>query len=302
MSALLLELSAAAGLADSLCRELGCERGELERRQFPDGESYVRIGSAVERRDVILLCSLDDPDAKVLPLLFVAEAARAQGARSVGLVAPYLAYMRQDKAFRSGEAVTSRIFASIISDRLDWLVTIDAHLHRHRDLGGIYSVPVVNASAVEAIGSWVRSEVEQPLIIGPDEESRQWVERIAKVAGARLAVLSKSRSGDFSVAVDDAGLAGLGSGTAVIVDDIASSASTLIETVNLLERHGYTSPVCVVVHPIFAGDSYDRLVEAGAGQIVSTNTIAHHSNAIDISGPLAEAVAKCVETTPRPRR
>lgn len=302
MSALLLELSAAPGLADSLCRKLGCERGELERRQFPDGESYVRIDSAVERTDVILLCSLDDPDAKVLPMLFVAEAARAQGARSVGLVAPYLAYMRQDKAFRPGEAVTSEIFASILSGRIDWLVTIDAHLHRHGDLGEIYSVPAVNASAVEAIGSWIGSEVEQPLIIGPDEESRQWVERIANVAGAKLAVLSKSRGGDFSVAVDDAGLAGLGSGTAVIVDDIASSASTLIETVNLLERHGYASPVCAVVHPIFAGDSYDRLVEAGAGRVVSANTIAHHSNAIDISGPLAEAVAKCVETARRPGR
>ena len=59
----------------------------------------------------------------------------------------------------------------------------------------------------------------------------------------------------------------------------------------LLERHGYTSPVCVVVHPIFAGDSYDRLVEAGAGQIVSTNTIAHASNVQDLSPELAAAAA-----------
>lgn len=302
MSALLLEISAAPGLAVSLCRELGCELGSLERRQFPDGESYLRIDSAVEAKDLILLCSLDAPDAKVLPVLFAASAARAQGARSVGLVAPYLAYMRQDKAFRPGEAVTSGIFASVLSDRFDWLVTIDAHLHRHHDLAEIYSVPAFNATAAEEIGSWVRAEVDQPVIVGPDEESRQWAETIAAVAGAGLAVLSKSRSGDFTVAIDDAGLARLGSGTPVIVDDIASSASTLIETVNLLKRRGHESPVCAVVHPIFAGDSYDRLVEAGARPIVSTNSISHESNAIDISAPLAEAVARALETAAKAGR
>src|SRR3546814_1718571 len=78
------------------------------------------------------LSSLDHPYAKVLPLLFAADTARDLGARRIVLVAPYLAYMRQDIRFHAGEAVTSRTFAAILSRHLDWLVTVDPHLHRDR--------------------------------------------------------------------------------------------------------------------------------------------------------------------------
>jgi ribose-phosphate pyrophosphokinase len=290
LKALLFEMSAAPGLGDTLCRRLGCDRGEIEWRQFPDGESYVRLASRVSGRDVMLLCSLDRPDPKALSLLFAAAAARAQGARSVGLIAPYLSYMRQDKAFQLGEAVTSVTFAELLSSHVDWLATVDPHLHRYRRLGEIYLVPTAVATAADAIGEWVAANVPHPVIVGPDEESRQWAQRIAAAASAPVTVLQKSRSGDTSVSIDDSGLAHLESGTPVVVDDIASTARTMIEAVKLLKRHGRDAPVCAVVHPIFVGDSYRLLLELPA-TIVSTNTIVHDSNAIDISEPVAEAVA-----------
>jgi ribose-phosphate pyrophosphokinase len=290
LSLLLFEMSAAPGVADNLCSRLGCDRGELVRRQFPDGESYVRFATPVAGRDVILLCTLDRPDSKTIPLLFASAAARAQGARSVGVVAPYLAYMRQDDAFRPGEAVTSIAFAEMLSSHFDWLITVDPHLHRYRSLGEIYLVPSVAASAARSIGEWVGGNVQNPVVVGPDEESRQWAERIAAAASAPVTVLRKSRSGDRSVSIDDSALAHLEGGTPVIVDDIASTARTMIETVELLKRHGREQCTCAIVHPIFAGDSYLQLVEAGAARIVSTNTIEHASNAIDVSGAIADAV------------
>lgn len=297
MSALLFELSAAPGLAAALTAELNAEVGILSRRQFPDGETYLRFDTPVSGRDVILLCTLDRPDPKLAPLLFAAAAARGQGAKSVGLVAPYLAYMRQDKQFHPGEAVTSRTFARILSESVDWLVTVDPHLHRYRDLGAVYSIPAAAVSATEAIAAWVRANVDDPVIVGPDEESSQWADRIASLAGAKSIVLTKQRSGDYSVAIDGAALDHLRRGTPVIVDDIASSGRTIIETVRLLAEHGRASSVCAVVHPIFAGDSFRRLMEAGAGKIVSTNAVAHETNAIDISQPLAEAVRAALKAT-----
>jgi len=296
MSPLLFELSAAAGLAQSLAEWVGCDIGELSRRQFPDGESYLRFETPVSGRHVLLLCTLDRPDTKIVPLLFAAAAAREQGARSIGLVAPYLAYMRQDKAFHAGEAVTSVTFARLLSERVDWLVTLDPHLHRYPALSAIYSVPAVAATATAAMGEWLRDNVERPVIIGPDEESGQWVERIAVLAQARSTVLRKVRSGDYSVSIDGTALDRLAGGTPVIVDDIASSARTLIETVRLLREHGQQPPVCAVVHPVFAGDSYQRLLDAGAARVVSTNAVAHESNAIDISAPLAEAARSIFAT------
>ena len=298
MRPLLFELSAAANLCSGLAAELPADVGQLERRQFPDGESYLRLKTPVEGRDVILLCTLDHPDPKLAPLLFAAAAAREQGARSVGLLAPYLAYMRQDTRFHPGEAITSSTFARMISGHFDWLVTIDPHLHRYRSLGAIYSVPAFAATATDLIAQWIGANVDRPIVIGPDAESGQWVERIASLGGARSIVLRKERSGDYSVNIDDAGLGQLADGTPVIVDDIAASARTLIEAARVLRSHGQGPPVCVVVHPIFAGDSYNRLLDCGVGAVVSTNTVAHESNAIDISAVLAKALLLQNEQAP----
>ena len=80
------------------------------------------------------------PNEEVLPLLFAAATARELGVPSVGLVSPYLAYMRQDRRFKPGEAVTSREVAKLLSDAVDWLVTVDRHLHRYGSLE-IYRIP-----------------------------------------------------------------------------------------------------------------------------------------------------------------
>lgn len=294
MMPLLFTLSAADGMEALLCRRLGLEPGEISRRQFPDGETYLRLMTPVAGRDVILLCTLDRPDAKTLPLLFAAAAARSQGARRVGLVAPYLGYLRQDKAFNPGEAVTSVTYARLLSEAVDWLVTLDPHLHRYPGLASVYSVPSFVATAAAPIARWVREEVDNPVLIGPDEESAQWVGRVAELAQARSTVFRKTRSGDFDVTIAGDGLALLAGGTPVIIDDIASSARTMIEAARVLRDAGQRPPVCIAVHPIFAGDAYDRLLAAGPAAIVSTNAVAHASNAIDISAEIGAMVERAL--------
>jgi len=196
MSSLVVAIPGSEPQADALCRELGAERAAIEIRTFPDGESYVRIDSPVAGQELIVVCTLDRPDPKLLPLYFVASAAREQGARRIGLVAPYLAYMRQDKQFHPGEAVTSSAFARLLSGFVDWLVTVDPHLHRRSRLEEIYSVPCAVLHAAPPISAWIQQHVERPLLIGPDEESLQWVEAVAKAAGAPYVVLHKQRRGD----------------------------------------------------------------------------------------------------------
>lgn len=296
MKPLLFELAAAPGVAAALCERAGCERGEIESRSFPDEESYVRLISHVGERDVVLLCTLDRPDPKLAPLLFTAAAAREQGARSVGLVAPYLAYMRQDRAFEPGEAITSATFAKLLSSQFDWLVTIDPHLHRHRSLAELYSIPAIAMSGSEAIGAWIRREILRPVVIGPDEESGQWAGEIAERAGAPMTVIMKTRSGDRSVQLDSTALDEVSDGNPVIVDDIASSGETMIAAVKRVRERGFPAPTCVVVHSIFSGDAYTRLLNSGLARMLSTNTVAHPSNEIDVSGALADGVARALRS------
>lgn len=294
MNSLLFALDAPQELAGSLLRHAGFDNGEIERRQFPDGESYVRLLTPVEGRDVVLLCSLDRPDTKTVPLLFAADAARTQGARSVGLAAPYLAYMRQDKAFRPGEAVTSVTYSRLLSSQFDWLVTVDPHLHRYPRLDSIYSIPAIAASAVAPIAEWIARNVERPFLIGPDIESEQWVEEIARLAAAPFTVFHKTRTGDREVSIEGTKAPISAGATPVIVDDIASSARTMIEAVRLLKANGVQAPLCIAVHALFAGDAFPKLLKAGPAGVVSTNTVAHETNAIDVSAVIAEAVRRAL--------
>ncbi|GAB4365473.1 MAG: ribose-phosphate pyrophosphokinase [Kiloniellaceae bacterium] len=290
MRPLLVALEAEEPLARPLAAAFDAEIAQMSRRQFPDGESYLRYDTSPAGRSVVLLSSLDRPDGKFLPLVFAAATARELGAASVGLVAPYLAYMRQDKRFHSGEAVTSTLFARLLSQEIGWLVTVDPHLHRHSSLAEIYSVPAVAVHAAPLLAAWIRSNVERPLLIGPDSESAQWVGAVAEAAAAPHVVLEKVRHGDLDVEVSVPQVERWRTHVPVLVDDIVSSGRTLIETVGHLQRAGMQPPVCVAVHGLFAGDAYQDLIAAGAVRIVTTNTVHHQSNAIDVASLLAGAV------------
>jgi ribose-phosphate pyrophosphokinase len=276
-------------LGESLTSLLQATVAPLQLHQFPDGETLVTLPE-VKDREVLLLCSLDRPDAKLAPLLFAADAARDQGASRVGLIAPYLAYMRQDRRFHPGEAITSRTFAAVLSQHFDFLVTVDPHLHRYHALGEIYRIPAMAASATAAIAAWINREVENPVLIGPDEESAQWVTAITTLKGLPHTVLTKVRHDDFHVEVSLPDAAQWAGHTPVLVDDIISSAHTMIAAVQRLQQLGFARPVCVGVHAIFAGAAYQELQAAGAGRIVTCNCVPHPSNSIDVMPAVAASV------------
>jgi len=277
-------------LAQSLARRLDLEIGTLEMRHFPDGESYLRYRRAVEGKAVILVCTLDRPDEKFLPLIFAAGAARDLGATEFGLVAPYLAYMRQDRRFEPGEAVTSAYFAKALGRWVDWLVTVDPHLHRRSDLSEIYAIPSAALHAAPLISAWIREHVPNAVLIGPDSESEQWVAAVAKDAGAPFVVLQKTRRGDRDVEVSVPHVARWKTSTPVLVDDIISTGRTMIETVGHLKQAGLPPPVCIGVHGIFAGSALQDLLDAGTERIITCNTIPDATNAIDVTELIAQGV------------
>ena len=290
MSLLVLPLPGNEALAARLATALDGDHGAADVRRFPDSETLVRVRVPVSGRSVVLAATLDRPDDKLLPLLFLAATVRDLGAARIGLVAPYLAYMRQDRRFHEGEGITSTYFARILSGAVDWLVTVDPHLHRRATLAEIYTIPGVAVRAAPAISAWIRTQVPRPLLVGPDSESAQWVAAVAQAAGAPAVVLEKVRRGDRDVEVSVPDVERWRDHTPVLVDDIISTARTMIETVGHLRRADLAPPVCVGVHAVFAGRAYDDLVAAGAARVVTCNTIPHVSNTIDLTELLADGV------------
>lgn len=284
----------AANVASSLQADISV----LALHRFPDGESLVRLDTDVAGRDVVIVASLCRPDEKTLPLLFAADAARDLGASRVLLAAPYLAYLRQDKRFHPGEAVTSRTFAAALSAAFDGVVTVDPHLHRYHSLGEIYRVPARAVQAAPSIAAWIKGHVERPLLIGPDSESAQWVEEVARGADAPFVVLQKTRRNDRDVEVSLPDASRWLDRQPVLLDDIISSARTMIEAVGSVRRVGLGAPCCIGVHALFAAGAYEALLAAGPSAVVTCDTVPHVSNAIAVAQPVATALAELLGGAP----
>ncbi|GAC1529041.1 MAG: ribose-phosphate pyrophosphokinase [Ramlibacter sp.] len=290
MTAVVLPLPGAQAQAASLAAQLGARVGEVEFRRFPDGESYYRIACQVHGCDAIVVSALRDPDALALGLWFVADTAREMGATRIGLVAPYLPYMRQDARFHPGEAVTSRSFARFVSQAFDWLVTVDPHLHRYPTLDAVYTIPSVVVTSALAVARWVQSTVANPVVIGPDSESEQWASDVARRVGCPSQVLSKTRLGDrhVQVSLPDPGL--VEGRQPVLLDDIISSGHTMAEAVRHVRSAFRAAPVCIGVHALFAPQARQLLLAAGASQVLTCNTVPDVSNAVDVLPDIAAAV------------
>ncbi|MFO1185721.1 MAG: ribose-phosphate diphosphokinase [Bauldia sp.] len=286
---MLYPLFAGERLALRVAERCGAALGRIETRRFPDGETYLRYADDPAGRDVVILAQLDRPDPKLFPLALALATARELGARRVGLVAPYLPYLRQDKRFHPGEAVSAAHALRFLAGGADWLVTVDPHLHRIKDLADVAAIPATVAHAAPALAAWIAADVRDPLLIGPDSESAQWVEEVARDAGAPYRVLRKRRLGDRSVTLRLPSLRGLTGRTPVLVDDIVSSGATMLAAAARLADLGMAAPVVVAVHALFARGAYAALSRV-ARAVVTANTVRHRSNRIDVAPALAAAV------------
>lgn len=275
--------------AQQLARALEIPLQEIELHHFPDGESRVRIPTALPGH-VLLYRSLFNPNDKLIELMLSAVTAREQGAVRITLVAPYLCYMRQDRAFSPGEAVSQKIIGRFLADYVDEVITVDPHLHRISSLE--QAIPAARAlacSSARLIAEHIRQYAPGALLMGPDSESAQWVSRIAAISGQEYVVAEKQRSGDRQVKIRLPGFDYHGR-HAVMIDDIASTGRTLGAAAGQLQEMGVTTVDVIVTHALFRGDAEQHLHAAGVRHIWSTDSIPHHSNAIALAPVLAQAV------------
>lgn len=289
MSMMVFNYNALPEFEQALCRTLQARPGRVEMRSFPDGESYIRVLDHCAGRSVVVLANLHHPDSHFLQLALLGETLKDLGAVRVVLALPYLPYMRQDIRFHPGEGITSRYFARLVSEVFDGLVTIDPHLHRYHSLDEIYRIPSLVARSHDQIARWIATHIEKPVIVGPDEESAQWVTETAQLIGCPVLVLRKTRHGDRDVRIDVPELAHYQGATPVLMDDIISTGRTMLEAARHLVEAGLSPACCVGIHGVFADAAYREMLDGPVARVVTTNSIPHTSNAIAVEDVLADA-------------
>ena len=258
--------------------------------KFPDNELRIRFDSNLRSKNVVLVQSFyRNISDCIVEVIFAAKTAYELGAKNVTLVAPYFPYLRQDKRFHEGEAISQSIIASLIDKYFDAIYVMDPHLHRKNKLEYVFKIKSKKLTANNLIADYIKKHIKNPVVIGPDEESYKWAKNVANILGVESRILKKKRYSSYHVKVRLNKKISLKNKNVVIVDDIISTGHTILETAKILRKLGAKKIHCICVHGIFVNNALDKLKKAGI-KVISTNTIPSKVAKIDVSGVIGESL------------
>lgn len=282
-----------AGAADArrLAARLAVPLHEIATHTFPDGE--LRVTAWPVTAVSIIYAPLDRPNDKFLTLLFAAESLRRNGCRRLVLVAPYLCYMRQDTAFHPGEAISQNVIGQLIASNFDRVITVDAHLHRTARLSDVCpGIEADNLSAMPAIATYLRAGSFDPrtIVVGPDAESRAWVNELSTLLGVSCTVAKKTRLGDRSVEIALDNPKVLDGRPALLVDDIVSSGGTMKSCAQAVISAGATSVDAIITHALFPPEFVAEFAKSGIRSVRSTTSVPHVTAKIALDQLLSDAL------------
>ena len=262
---------------------------DIKVHHFPDKESLVTLPPQ-KNEHVIFCLSLDYPNNKLIELFFAAKTVRKQGAKRLTLVTPYLCYMRQDKSFHSEEAISQQIIGPWLSELFDDLITVDPHLHRVTNLDSV--IPNTNniiLTATPLLGEFVKTLGKNVILMGPDEESLQWVKQVASICDASYAVASKIRHSDTEVSIQLPETR-FQKQHVILIDDVISTGNTVAQTGIQLYNAGASQVDVIVTHALFSKEAMNTLKKSNIKNIYSTDSIPHETNCIPLANMLSDKI------------
>jgi len=289
MTVMLFNLQKSTSLSEGVGEHLGCQKGEVDQHYFPDGECLITVKTPCKQQRVIIFHQFQNPTREILPLFFLAKTLKELGATQVGLITPYLPYLRQDAIFAPGQGVTAKYFGGLVSSFVDWLITVDPHLHRIHELSEVYSIPTQVLQAENVLADWIIQHIPNPLIIGPDSESESLANDVAIRCQAPYLVFKKERLGDFTVNVSGPSVKEWQKHTPVIVDDIIATGHTQSKVVSLLASYNMAPVICMGVHGLFCANAKEVLQNKHISKVITSNSLPHPTNQVDLTQLISQA-------------
>jgi ribose-phosphate pyrophosphokinase len=270
-------------LAIRIARALKTTVVDVKYSRFPDGEDYLMAGEIDD--EMVIVGSVVDNDSLVQLMLLVDACDRATNL----LVLPYMAYARQDKRFKQGEPVSSRVVARALSQGVSEVITVNIH---EKEVLKSFTVPARNLSLAKDIGSYIRTlQLDNPLILAPDEGAIAFAEQVASVGGWEYDHLEKTRLSGVDVQMAPRQLSAK-TRSVVIVDDIISTGGTIATAAGMLYQQGATDVFAACVHGVFTGGAYVHLMATGIRDVICSDTIERGSSRISAADRIARAIRK----------
>jgi len=281
--------SASQKLAALISKELDETLCPLETRKFPDGERYIRIGGNLESDAVVIQSTGYPQDQNLLELFLILKTLKSLDVENIKVVIPYFGYARQEKRFKTGEAIS----AQVVSELLEACGASEIFsINLHEDgLRNLFNIPAHNLSAMPLIAEYIEEHLDDPVIVAPDKGALGFASEIAGILGCDSDHLEKTRISPDKVETKTKDLDVQGR-EAVIIDDIISTGGTIINASHILRQHGASKIVVSCVHPVLVEDALLRIFASGVDDVIATDTLQSDASTISVAPLIADFIGK----------
>ncbi|AEH06187.1 ribose-phosphate diphosphokinase [Methanothermococcus okinawensis] len=259
-----------------------------EFRKFPDGELYVRIHGDVKDKDIFLIQTQNNQNDSIVETILMCDALRDEGAKSINLVAPYLAYARQDKKFNIGEPISIRALAKLYSNLCDSLITINPH---ETHIKAFFDIPFIYGNAVDKLAEYVKDKLKNPVVLSPDKGAIELAKTASEVLNCEYDYLEKTRISPTEINIAPKTL-DVKDKDVLIVDDIISTGGTMATAIGMLKEQGAKKVIASCVHPVLIGDALNKLYVGGADEVIGTDTYPSEVSKISVDTIIADLINK----------
>lgn len=262
-------------LAKKISQKAKIVLGQIEIGRFSDTEIDVWVKDEVNNSDVFLVQSNSAPvNDNIIELALIADALKRSGAHRITAVIPYFGYSRKEKQSRSGEPISAKVVADlIVSSGISKVVCIDLHADA---IVGFFNVPVVYLSAIDVLAARIKKEkLTNPIVVSPDVGGVKRARNFAAILDMPLVVIEKRREISAHDTIEILSMSGeIAGDTAIIIDDIISTGSTIIESAKALKKKGVKKVIVCATHAVFADNAVQNLEKSQIDKVFVTDTIA----------------------------
>lgn len=283
--------SASQKLAAKVAWDLGENLSPIETKRFPDGERYIRIKGEVPKEVVVIQSTGYPQDENLMELFLLLKNLKSLGVERTRVVIPYFGYGRQERRFKSGEAVSAVIVAELLEAAgASEIYSINLH---EKNIKEFFKIPVHNISAMPLIANYIKEQIDDPMIIGPDKGALGFAKEISEILKCDCDYLEKTRISPEKVDMKPKNLDVAGRDV-VIIDDIISTGGTIVSASRILKGLGANKVIVGCVHPILVEDALLKIFAAGVEDVFSTDTLKSDVSTISVS-PLVAGYLKKYE-------
>jgi len=253
---------------------------KIEYRYFPDNELYIRFPFEVEKEVILFQSMYGEPDKKLVETLFASYTLQDLGAKEIFAVIPYLAYTRQDRRFKEGEAISQLITLKLLRDSgVKYILTFDGHFHSGMPkIEGLYIQNIKLAPYFKGVFKDLHGNF---VIIGPDDDALELAKLLSNELGFEYGYIEKKRMGDTNVEMKKCSIE-VKNKNVIIIDDMISTGSTIIEAIKLLKNEGAKDIYVAATHGLFVSNAIEKINSMEIKKIITSNTVPNPFAQLDI--------------------